>query len=440
MGATAETVDGHDEVTFRPAGPLRGSVRVPGDKSITQRAFLIGAVCDGAVEIVDPVWAGDPLSTARMVAALGVAIDGLDDRGGRAVVHGAGLRGLRVPGRALDAGNSGTGMRLLCGLLAGQEGVFVLDGDRSLRARPMDRVVEPLGAMGATIEARDGRFPPLTIVGGHLRGITYRPPVASAQVKSCVLLAGLLAQGETVVAEAVATRDHTERMLAAAGAALERRGDEVAVRGGRPLGLDRVVVPGDASSAAFLVAAALLVPGSHLRITGVGLNPSRLGFYEVVRRMGATIDWTVTGEDGGEPRGELEVGASALHGTTVPATETPSLIDEVTLLALLACYAEGETVVAGVADLRHKESDRLAAILDVIQSLGGKAEAGRDELRVVPSPLRGGVVPSLGDHRLAMLGAVAGLVCPQGVTVRGFSAAAVTFPGFTSTLAEVLSP
>jgi len=212
------------------------------------------------------------------------------------------------------------------------------------------------------------------------------------------------------------------------------------VRGGRPLGLDRVVVPGDASSAAFLVAAALLVPGSHLRITGVGLNPSRLGFYEVVRRMGATIDWTVTGEDGGEPRGELEVGASALHGTTVPATETPSLIDEVTLLALLACYAEGETVVAGVADLRHKESDRLAAILDVIQSLGGKAEAGRDELRVVPSPLRGGVVPSLGDHRLAMLGAVAGLVCPQGVTVRGFSAAAVTFPGFTSTLAEVLSP
>ncbi|HMK91946.1 MAG TPA: 3-phosphoshikimate 1-carboxyvinyltransferase, partial [Thermoleophilia bacterium] len=380
---------------------------------------------------------GDTLATVDGVRALGVEIEWLGED--ELVVHGAGLRGLRAPDDPLDAGNSGTGMRLLSGLLAGQDGAFVLDGDRSLRARPMDRIVEPLRAMGATIAAREDRFPPLSIVGGPLTAITYRPPVASAQVKSCVLLAGLLAEGETVVVEPVASRDHTERMLAAAGAALDRRGDEVAVRGARHLGLDRVVVPGDASSAAFLVAAALLVPGSHLRITDVGLNPSRLGFYEVVRRMGATVDWTVTDEDGGEPRGELEVKASALHGTTVPATETPSLIDEVTLLALLGCFAEGETVVAGVADLRHKESDRLAAVVAVIESLGGVAEADRDELRIVPSALRGGAVSSLGDHRLAMLGAVAGLVCPQGVTVRGFSAAAVTFPDFTSTLAEVLS-
>ena len=434
----ADTVDARDEVTFRPAGPLRGRVRVPGDKSITQRALLIGAVCEGPVEIIDPVWAGDPISTAGMVAALGVAIDGLGERSGRAVVHGVGLRGLRAPGGVLDAGNSGTGMRLLSGLLAGQDGSFVVDGDRFLRARPMGRIVEPLRRMGASIQAREDRFPPLAIVGGRLTGIVYRPPVTSAQVKSCILLAGLLADGETTVIEPVASRDHTERMLAAAGADLRRHDGAVTIRGAERLGLDRVVVPGDPSSAAFLVAAALLVPGSHLTITDVGLNPSRLGFYDVARRMGARVDWTVTEEIGGEPRGEVEVRASALHGTTVPAHETASLIDEVTLLALLASFAEGETVVAGVADLRHKESDRLTGVTAMLEALGGRAEAGDDELRIIPSPLRGGVVSSLGDHRLAMLGAVAGLVCPRGVTVSGFSAAAVTFPGFTSTLAEVL--
>ncbi len=425
-------------VMFRPSGPLRGSVRVPGDKSIMQRALLIGAVCDGPVEIVGPVWAGDPVSTAGMVAELGVAIDGLAGRERRAVVHGAGLRGLRAPRRPLDAGNSGTGMRLLAGLLAGQSGTFVLDGDRSLRSRPMGRVVTPLRAMGARIAARDGEFAPLEIDGGPLQAITYRPPVASAQVKSCLLLAGLLASGETVVVEPAASRDHTERMLAAAGAPLRRHGPEIAVSGAERLTLERVVVPGDLSSAAFLVAAALLVPGSHLRLTGVGLNPTRLGFCEAVRRMGGLVDWTVTGQDGGEPRGDLEVRASTLHGTTVPAGETPSLIDEVTLLALLACYAEGDTVIEGVADLRAKESDRLAAIVDIVTGLGGVAEAGGDALRVAAVPLRGGALSSRGDHRLAMLGAVAGLVCPAGVSVSGFEAAAVTFPGFTDVLAEVL--
>jgi 3-phosphoshikimate 1-carboxyvinyltransferase len=427
-----------DTVTFRPSGPLRGSVRVPGDKSITQRALLIGAVCDGPVEIVEPVWAGDPVSTAGMVTELGVAVDGLAGRERRAVVHGAGLRGLRAPRRPLYAGNSGTGMRLLAGLLAGQSGTFVLDGDRSLRARPMGRVVAPLRAMGARIEARDGEFAPLRIDGGALQAISYRPPVASAQVKSCLLLAGLLAEGETVVVEPAGSRDHTERLLAAAGASLRRGGGEVAVRGVEHLALERVVVPGDLSSAAFLVAAALLVPGSHLRIADVGLNPTRLGFCEAVRRMGGLVEWTVTGQDGGEPRGHLEVRASTLHGTTVPADETPSLIDEVTLLALLGCFAEGETVVEGVADLRAKESDRLAAIVDIVTGLGGEAEADGDTLRVAAAPLRGGALSSRGDHRLAMLGAVAGLVCPAGVSVSGFAAAAVTFPGFTEVLAEVL--
>ena len=427
-----------DTVTFRPSGPLRGRVRVPGDKSITQRALLIGAVCDGPVEIVEPVWAGDPLATAGMVTALGVAIDGLAGRESRAVVRGAGLRGLRAPGRPLDAGNSGTGMRLLAGLLAGQRGTFVVDGDASLRARPMSRVVAPLRAMGARIEARDGDFAPLSIEGGALRGIRYEPPVASAQVKSCLLLAGLLAEGETVVVERAGSRDHTELMLEAAGAPLRRGGAETGVRAAERLELGRVVVPGDLSSAAFLIAAALLVPGSRLSIQGVGLNPTRLGFCQAVRRMGGLVEWTVTGQDGGEPRGDLEVSASTLHGTTVAAADVPSLIDEVTLLALLGCYAEGETVIEGVADLRAKESDRLAAIVEIVTGLGGEAEASADTLRVTHRPLRGGAFSSRGDHRLAMLGAVAGLACPAGVTVSGFGAAAVTFPRFTDVLAEVL--
>jgi 3-phosphoshikimate 1-carboxyvinyltransferase len=430
---------GVETVTFRPSGPLRGRLRVPGDKSITQRALLIGAVCDGPLEIVEPVWAGDPLATAGMVSALGVAVDGLARRERRVVVHGVGLRGLHAPGRPLDAGNSGTGMRLLAGLLAGQRGRFVIDGDRYLRARPMGRIVVPLRAMGARLDARDDQFAPLAIEGGALRAIRYEPPVASAQVKSCLLLAGLLADGETVVVEPAGSRDHTERMLAAAGAPLACRGSEIAVRGAERLGLDRIVVPGDLSSAAFLVAAALLVPGSRLVIANVGLNPTRLGFCQAVRRMGGRLEWTVTRTDGGEPRGDLEVWASALHGTTVPARETPSLIDEVTLIALLGCFAEGETVVEGVADLRAKETDRLAAIVDILTGLGGKAEAGGDVLRVCSAPLRGGALSSRGDHRLALLGAVAGLACPAGVSVSGFGAAAVSFPGFTDSLAEVLS-
>ncbi len=436
-----------DTVTFRPSGPLRGRVRVPGDKSITQRALLVGAVCERPVEIVGPVWAGDPLATAGMVVDLGVAIDGLAARERRAVVHGVGLRGLRAPGHSLDAGNSGTGMRLLAGLLAGQRGSFVIDGDRYLRGRPMARIVAPLRAMGARITTRDGERAPLTIDGGPLRAIRHEPPVASAQVKSCLLLAGLLAEGETVVCEPAPSRDHTELMLAAAGASVARRGAEVAVRGAERLDLGRIAIPGDLSSAAFLVAAALLVPGSDLVVSEVGLNPTRLGFCEAVRAMGGEIEWAVTGTDGGEPRGELRVRASALHGTTVPAAATPSLIDEVTLLALLGCFAEGETVVEGVSDLRAKETDRLAAIVEIVTALGGAAETSADALRIGGTDavrpggariLRGGALDSRGDHRLALLGAVAGLACPAGVTVTGFEAATVSFPDFSDVLAEVL--
>jgi 3-phosphoshikimate 1-carboxyvinyltransferase len=338
-------------------------------------------------------------------------------------------------------------MRLLAGLLAGQRGSFVIDGDRYLRARPMARIVAPLRAMGAHITARDGERAPLAIEGGPLRAIRHESPVASAQVKSCLLLAGLLAEGETVVCEPAPSRDHTELMLAAAGASVTRRGAEIAVRGADRLDLGPVAVPGDLSSAAFLVAAALLVPGSELVVSEVGLNPTRLGFCEAARDMGGEIGWTVTRTEGGEPRGELRVRTSALHGITVPAATVPSLIDEVTLLALLACFAEGETVIEGVGDLRAKETDRLAAIVEIVTTLGGAAESSADALRVggaaatrrgAARGLRGGAVDSRGDHRLALLGAVAGLVCPAGVAVTGFEAATVSFPDFSNVLAEVL--
>lgn len=431
-------------VTFRPSGGLRGIVRVPGDKSITQRALLIGAICDGTMEIVDPLWSGDPLATAGMVERLGVRVEGRERRAPLARVHGAGLRGLRAPGAPLDARNSGTGMRLLAGVLAGQEGRYVLDGDDSLRRRPMGRVVEPLRAMGVKVRARDGGYAPLEIEGsGELRAIHWRSPVASAQVKSCVLLAGLYADGETKVSAPAPSRDHTERMLLAAGAEVVTRGAAVSVRGCARLGLERVHVPGDPSSAAFLVAAALLVPGSDLVIDDVGLNPSRLGFFEVARRMGADLSWEITADEGGEPRGPLRARSSRLAATHVPAGEVPALIDEVTLLALLAVFADGETTVDGVADLRAKESDRLAAVVSVIRDLGGEAEASADTLTIVGRGAEaaaggGGTVDSDGDHRLAMLGAVAGLACRDGVKVRGFEAADVSFPGFMTTLAEVL--
>lgn len=424
---------------FCPSGPLRGRVRVPSDKSIMQRALVIGALCDGPVEIVTPVWAGDPLTTAGMIADLGVRVDGLNVGTGPAVIHGAGLRGLRAPDRPLNAGNSGTGMRLLAGVLAGQHGRFVLDGDQSLRRRPMGRVVEPLRAMGVRIAAREGQFAPLTITGGSVTPISYRPPVASAQVKSCVLLAGLYCDGETTVAEPLPTRDHTERMLAAAGVPVRCRDATVSLTGVPALHLDRVAVPGDPSSAAFLAAAALVVEGSEIEIADVGLNPTRLGLFEVIRRMGGRVSWEATSSVGGEPRGVLCAAFSRLGAVCVTAQETTAMIDEVTLLGLLASFAEGDTVIHGVRDLRAKESDRLAAIVRILTALGGHAEADEDTLWVQGRRLRGGRIESHGDHRLALLGAVAGLAAPDGVTVDGFAAAGISFPNFAQTLGSVLS-
>lgn len=424
------------EERFAPAGPLRGAVRVPPDKSITQRALIVGALCPAPVRVRDPLWAGDTEATAGMLAALGVELArGVAD----VVVHGRGLRGLLEPAGSLDARNSGTAMRLLAGVLAGQTGRFVIDGDESLRSRPMDRVVVPLHLMGARIEARGGRYAPLVITGGELTGLKYQLPIASAQVKSCVLLAGLLARGETTVIESLPSRDHTERMLAAAGAPLTCGTGWCSVRAPSSLSLREVRVPGDASSAAFLAAAAALVPGSDLEIRDVGLNPTRMGFYEVLARMGGAVDWRVHGEYGGEPVGTLRVRAAALRGAEVDGHEVPLLVDELPLVALLGAFAEGTTAVSGAGELRVKETDRLAAVGRIITALGGRAEVGADGFTVYGGGLRGGAVASEGDHRLALLGAVAGLACPDGVDVSGFEAAAVSFPGFRDLLQGVMS-
>jgi 3-phosphoshikimate 1-carboxyvinyltransferase len=331
-------------------------------------------------------------------------------------------------------------MRLLAGLLAGQEGTFVIDGDESLRSRPMDRVAVPLRAMGVRIEAREGRYAPLTIRGGEVDPIEYELPVASAQVKSCVLLAGLHATGTTTVVEPVPSRDHTERMLAGAGVPIERRGRRVWVTGPAQPHLDEVAIPGDVSSAAFLVAAATIVKGSDLRLTGVGLNPTRTGFFEVIRRMGGALEWEVEADDGGEPRGAVHARTAALQAATVAADEVPLLVDELPLVALLGAFADGETRVAGAGELRFKESDRLAATGTLLRNLGADIELTEDGFVVHGSGcVCGGIVRSLGDHRLALLGAVAGLASRAGVVVEGFDAAAVSFPSFEDVLREALS-
>ena len=428
---------------FAPIGPLRGHARAPSDKSITHRALMLGAVGDGETLIERPLWAGDTLATAVVVRALGARIDG-EAEDTRAVVHGAGLCGLRAAGIVLDAANSGTTVRLMAGLLAGQNGDFTLDGDESLRRRPMDRIVDPLRAMGVQVNAREGRYVPLVVKGGTVHSVTYEMPVASAQVKSCVLFAGLHADGQTTVVERVPSRDHSERLLRAAGVTVRAVGDRITVTGAARLSLARVPVPGDLSSAAFLAAAAALVPGSELRIDGVGLNPTRLGFFEVLRRMGGNVEWHVEGGEeatgdgpAGEPWGTMIVRHAPLHGTRVAPAEIPLLIDEVPLVALLATTADGETVVDGAGELRVKESDRLAAVTQLLGGLGAEIESVDDGFRVRSRRLTGGVAESRGDHRLALLGAVAGLVCPDGVTVHGFEAADVSYPGFERALMEV---
>jgi 3-phosphoshikimate 1-carboxyvinyltransferase len=340
-------------------------------------------------------------------------------------------------------GNAGTLLRLLPGWLAGQEGrEFTLDGDSSIRRRPVDRVAEPLRLMGAEVRARDGRFPPLVVRGGRLRAISYELPIASAQVKSCVLLAALLADGATTVGEPARSRDHTERLLLSAGVKIRRFGRHVSVTNADELTLERVSVPGDSSSAAFLAAAGLIVPGSRLLIRDVGVNWTRCGFFRIIARMGGIVLGSFEQDSGelgrDEPVSDLDVAAGPLEGTVVEPDEVPLAIDELPLVALLGCFAEGETVVRGAQELRVKESDRIAAVVEGLGALGAEIEATDDGFRVRGyGGLRGGVLDARGDHRLAMMGAVAGLASREGVQVLGMDVAAVSYPGFVADLKAV---
>jgi 3-phosphoshikimate 1-carboxyvinyltransferase len=385
--------------------------------------------------------AADTSATLGAIRALGALVE---VHGDEVVVRGTGLREAREPDGPIDVGNAGTLLRLLPGWLAAQDGSsFTLDGDDSIRRRPVDRIAEPLRLMGAELEAREGRLPPLRIRGARLRAISYELDVASAQVKSCVLLAGLAAEGATTVGEPSRSRDHTERMLLRAGVGIHRFGRHVTVVNADELLLHSVDVPGDLSSAAFFVAACVLVPGSRLLLRDVGVNWTRTGFLRILRRMRGIVLGDLEGETGelatDEPVSDLDVAHGALEGTVVEPEEVPLTIDELPLVALLGCFAEGETVVRGAQELRVKESDRIAGVVGGLRGLGADIEATEDGFTVRGAGgLRGGTIDAHGDHRLAMLGAVAGLASREGVEVLGMEAAAVSYPGFVGDLRSLL--
>jgi 3-phosphoshikimate 1-carboxyvinyltransferase len=427
---------------FDPAGALKGTLRAPGDKSLSHRAALFGAMCDEPVQITGYLEAVDTYSTLKAVRALGALVEeGADP--GTLTIRGPGLRGAREA--HVDVGNAGTLMRLAPGWLAGQPGgEWSFDGDESIRRRPVDRVAIPLRQMGAWIDAHENRFAPFTVHGMPLRGIEYTLPVASAQVKSCVLIAGLLASGTTTVIEPEPSRDHTERLLARAGARISRDGERIELTQHDELEIGSIHVPGDPSSVAFHIAAAILVKGSRIVVEEMSANWTRTGFVRIAERMGAVVIGDLEPPRRGEiphdePVCELDVASGPLVGTIVEPHEVPLAIDELPLIALLGCFAEGETVVRGAQELRIKESDRIATVVDGLRGLGAHIEATVDGFVVQGNGgLRGGTIKAHGDHRLAMLGAVAGLVSREGVEVDGMEAAAVSYPRFEADLTSLL--
>ncbi|MGB0119341.1 MAG: 3-phosphoshikimate 1-carboxyvinyltransferase [Solirubrobacterales bacterium] len=424
---------------FDPRGPLNGSIRPPADKSISHRAAIIGAMSEGPTRVLNFLDSDDTRSTLSAVANLGAMVDPEPDTvmPDEFVIDGVGPGGPRSLGR-IDVGNAGTLMRLLPGWIAGYDGgLWRLNGDASIRKRPVDRIADPLRLMGAEIEVTDGRFPPIRIDGRQLKGIEYTLPVASAQVKSCLLLAGLQAEGPTTIIEPLATRDHTEVMLEAAGADIERQPGSVTIRPGRELRLAEVEVPADISSAAFFLVAASIIPGSTVELERIGINPTRTGILTILERMGADIEIQPQ-EGGGEPVGNITVRSAGLTGTRIDGEEIPLAIDELPLVALAACFAEGETVIADAEELKRKESDRIAVVVDSLRGLGADISATDDGMIIQGTGgIRGGIVHSNGDHRIAMLGAVAGIASTKGVGVIDMEAASVSYPGFAFDLNQL---
>ncbi|HEX4491792.1 MAG TPA: 3-phosphoshikimate 1-carboxyvinyltransferase [Acidimicrobiia bacterium] len=423
-----------NEITVGGARPLRGRLRVPGDKSISHRALLFAAIADGRSTVTGLATGDDVASSRAAIELLGVRAKGTTER---LTITASGFDGLREPGGVVDCGNSGTSMRVLSGLLAGRPFLSVLDGDASLRQRPMARVVEPLRAMGATIDARaDGTLAPIAIRGGGLRGGSFTPSVASAQVKSALVLAGLQASGPIEITELAPSRDHTERMLAALGAPVTVGDGVVRVGAGQPQAFE-LAVPGDPSSAAFFVVAACITPGSELVIDDVALNPSRIAFVDVLRRMGADIDVEEVEVRVGEPVGSITVRAADLHGTEIAGAEVVAVQDEIPALAVAAAFADGVTDIRDAAELRVKESDRIGTVEQELGQLGIGVESRADGLAIRGGRPQAATMKGHGDHRIAMAAAIAGHAIEADSTVRGWSIAAVSYPTFLDDLASV---
>jgi len=423
------------DYVVEPSAGITGRLRVPGDKSISHRALMFGAIASGTTQVTGFLEGEDCLSTLQAVATLGVTVR--RPAAGEVLVEGVGLRGLRAPGRVLDMGNAGTAMRLFMGLLAGQPFDSELVGDASLMRRPMERVAKPLRSMGAQIDTQDGR-PPVRIHGGAaLHGIHYDMPVASAQVKSAVLLAGLYAQGETTVFEPAVTRDHTERMLQSFGVEVIARGGRVTVRPPLQLEATRIAVPGDFSSSAFFVVAACIGAREPVTIEGVGVNPTRTGLLEMLALMGADLRLINHRSAGAEPVADIEVRPARLRGIRVPERLVPLAIDEFPAFFIAAACADGETLVTGAAELRVKESDRIAVMARGLDALGVRNEVLADGLRIEGGPIGGGVIDSRGDHRVAMSFAVASLRASAPIEIRDVANVATSFPGFAATARSV---
>ena len=420
---------------IQPVKRLVGSVRMPGDKSISHRYAILAAIAEGPSEIHGFSASADCRSTLECLKQLGVKIECQEHT---VVVQGAGLSGLRAPAASLDAGNSGTTMRMLAGILAGQPFRSVLTGDASLSRRPMKRVIDPLTRMGARIQSAEGGLPPLEIEGGTLKPIRYELPVPSAQVKSAVLLAGLFAEGGTEVIEPVATRDHTEIALEQMGADISRRGRTIAVRGYARLEGRKLYVPGDISSAAFFLVAALLVPASNLVIENVGLNPTRTAILDLLAPMGGRVRVLNVEMVNGELLGNLRVEASRLQGGEIPPEAVPGLIDELPVLAVLGTQTEQGLAFHGAAELRVKESDRIAVVAENLRRMGAEVEEFPDGLRVAGRQrLRGAEIETRGDHRMAMAFTAAGLIADGPTIIRDSACVDVSFPDFFETLAQV---
>ncbi len=419
----------------RPGGRLQGLLRTPGDKSISHRAIMLGSLATGITRVSGFLEGADALATLDAFRAMGVEIEG--PQAGRVTIHGVGLHGLLPPVHALNLGNSGTSIRLLSGLLAGQTFDSTLMGDRSLSTRPMRRVTDPLRQMGARIDTNAQGTAPLHIhTGAQLRGIDYALPVASAQVKSALLLAGLYAMGETCITEPAATRDHTERMLEGFGYAVQRDAGRVCLRGGGDLKACEIEVPADISSAAFFLVGASIAPGSDLTLEHVGINPTRDGVLHILRAMGADIELLNRRFAGGEPVADLRVRSAPLKGIRIPEALVPLAIDEFPAIFVAAACAEGETVLTGAQELRVKESDRIQVMADGLQALGADARPTPDGLRIRGGPLGGGRVDSHGDHRIAMAFAMAALRAAADIRIDDCRNVDTSFPGFADLAAR----